>query len=83
MKTKLKSIDAKAFDKKFDDGEDISEYLDLSTARPASQNPQRVNVDFPRWMVAALDGEAKRLGLTRQAVIKFWIAEKIQAAAAK
>lgn len=80
MKTKAVKIDAEAFDKKFDDGEDITEYLDLSTSRLIHQSPQRVNVDFPRWMVTALDGEATRLGVTRQAIIKVWIAEKIKSA---
>ncbi len=38
---------------------------------------KRVNVDFPLWMVAKLDGEADRLGLTRQSLIKFWIGERL------
>jgi hypothetical protein len=36
-----------------------------------------VNVDFPVWMIAALDREATRLGVTRQSLIKVWIAEKL------
>jgi hypothetical protein len=67
------------FDKKFDEGvEDIIDDLDLSGTTHPNQTPRRVNVDFPSWMVDSLDREAKRLGVTRQSVIKVWIAEKLE-----
>ena len=70
---------ASEFDKKFDDGvEDIVDDLDLSSAIRPNQVARRVNVDFPSWMVDSLDREAKRLGVTRQSVIKVWIAEKLE-----
>ncbi len=69
---------AKALDKKFDAGEDISKYLDLSRATRPGQDQKRVNVDFPVWMINSLDKEAKRLGVTRQSIIKVWIAERLQ-----
>ena len=56
---------------------DIIEHLDLDAARRPRRDAQRVNVDFPAWTVAALDAEATRLGITRQAVIKTWIAERL------
>ncbi len=65
------------FDKIFDEGGDITAYLDISKAVRPGEHLQRINVDFPRWMVQALDEEAKNLGVSRQAVIKFWIAEKL------
>ena len=69
---------ASEFDKIFDDGEeDILPYLDLSKARLVNLEPKRVNVDFPQWMVNDLDSEASRLGVTRQSLIKMWIAEKL------
>ena len=68
---------AKEFDKKFDDGEDIMEYVDFASARRPNLKAKRVNVDFPVWMVKALDQEAKRLGVTRQSVIKMWIDERL------
>ena len=68
---------AKEFDKRFDAGEDVSRQLDTSGARRANQEPRRVNVDFPSWMVHSLDKEADRLGVTRQSIIKFWIAERL------
>jgi len=69
---------AEELDKLFDDGEDITPYLDLSTARRPNQEAKRVNVDFPVWMVESLDREAKRMGVTRQSVIKVWIAERLE-----
>jgi hypothetical protein len=70
---------ASELDKRFDDDvEDIVDDLDLSSAIRPNQVPRRVNVDFPSWMVESLDREAKRLGVTRQSVIKVWIAEKLE-----
>jgi hypothetical protein len=74
---KSKTISAKEFEKKFDDGEDISEYLDFSKATRPNLELKRVNVDFPQWVVKGLDKEAQRLGVTRQSLIKMWIAEKL------
>ncbi len=72
---------AKEFDKKFDNGEDISKELDFSKAERPGHNSRRVNVDFPEWMIKMLDRESKRLGITRQSIIKVWIAEKLKEAA--
>jgi len=69
---------AKALDRKFDRGEDLSEHLDLSKARRPGEEQRRVNVDFPAWMVNSLDREAKRLGVTRQSIIKLWIADRLE-----
>jgi len=69
---------AKALDKKFDSGEDISKHLDLARATRPGQDQKRVNVDFPVWIIDSLDKEAKRLGVTRQSIIKVWIAERLQ-----
>lgn len=68
---------ASDFDKKFDRGEGITSDLDISKARRLNQEPKRINVDFPTWMVESLDREAKRLGVTRQSIIKVWIAEML------
>ena len=72
---------AKEFDKKFDEGEDISAYLDVSKAHRPKQEQKRVNVDFPLWMIQQLDKEAKRLGVPRQSIIKVWVAERLKKAA--
>ncbi len=70
---------AKKFDEKFDAGvEDIVDDLDISTLKRPNQAQRRVNVDFPEWMVTSLDREAARLGVTRQSVIKVWLAERLE-----
>jgi hypothetical protein len=70
---------ATEFDAKFDEGEEsILEDLDLAQARRPGLEQKRVNVDFPTWMVIALDREARRLGVTRQSVIKMWLAERLE-----
>ncbi|MDO8957729.1 MAG: CopG family antitoxin [Deltaproteobacteria bacterium] len=71
---------AREFDKKFDEGGDISKYLDISKARRPKQEQKRVNVDFPMWMIQLLDKEAKRLGVPRQSIIKVWVAERLEKA---
>ena len=74
---------ATEFDSEFDSGNDVTEYLDHSKARRINQEPRRVNVDFPTWMVEALDREARRLGVARQSVIKIWLAERLEQLPAK
>jgi len=69
---------AKQLDKRFHAGHDISRFLDLSRAKRVNHQPRRVNVDFPNWMVHSLDREADRLGVTRQSIIKVWIAERLE-----
>ena len=69
---------AKQFDAKFEKGENLTPYLDLSKARRPDQEQRRVNVDFPNWMIHSLDKEADRLGVTRQSIIKVWIAERLK-----
>ncbi len=76
----MKAIKVKEIEKKFDEGEDISKYLDISKARRPNQEQKRVNVDFPLWMIQLLDKEAKRLGVPRQSIIKVWVAERLERA---
>ena len=72
---------AKDFEQRFDEGVDLSASLDLSKARRVLQAQKRVNVDFPTWMIDSLDREASKLGVTRQSVIKIWLAERLEATA--
>ena len=71
---------AKIFDQRFDAGEQVVEQLELGKARRLGTEPKRVNVDFPAWMVESLDREARRLGVTRQSLIKLWLADKLDQA---
>ncbi len=69
---------AEELDRLFDEGkEDITQYFDWSKARQPGLEQKRVNVDFPNWVVDRLDKESKRLGITRQSLIKYWIAERL------
>jgi hypothetical protein len=72
---------ARDFDEKFDAGADVSGDVDWSKARRPNLELRRVNVDFPVWVVEGLDREARRLGVTRQALVKLWIAERLERAA--
>jgi len=69
---------AEEFDERFERGEDITSALDLAGTRRPALEQRRVNVDFPAWMVESLDREARRLRVTRQSVIKVWIAERLE-----
>jgi hypothetical protein len=64
---------AKDFDKRFDEGADITDLLDSSKIRRPGLEQRRVNIDFPVWMIELLDKEARRIGVTRQSIIKLWI----------
>ncbi len=76
----MKKIKTSEFDAKFDNGEDIEEYVDWSKGRRINESPTRVSVDFPRWMVLSLDKEARHFGLSRQALIKLSVAEHLKKA---
>ncbi|MEQ9209735.1 MAG: CopG family transcriptional regulator [Pseudomonadales bacterium] len=72
---------ARKFDSDFDSGKDVSSSLDLSKIKKPNQEQKRVNVDFPTWMIDSLDKEAARLGVTRQSIIKVWLAERLEESA--
>ena len=77
-----KTISAEEFDRLFDEGSDeIDQYLDWGAAQRPGLETKRVNVDFPQWMIARLDTEAKRRGVTRQALIKMWLSDRLDHAA--
>ena len=70
---------ASEIDKIFDENqEEVLDYFDTSKARSINESPKRVNIDFPAWMVEALDKEAKHIGVSRQAIIKMWLAERLK-----
>lgn len=74
----IKTITTDEFDAIFDAGEeDITPYLGMSSARPASRPSKCVNIDMPVWMVTELDLEAERLGITRPSVTKTWLADRL------
>jgi hypothetical protein len=74
---------ARKFDRDFDAGKNVTSALDVSRAKRGKQEQKRVNVDFPVWMIEELDNEAKRLGVTRQSIIKVWLAERLERLSSK
>jgi hypothetical protein len=74
-------LDASELDRKIDEGEeDILDYFDPESETRPNRRGERVDVDFPEWVVEALDAEARRLGMTRPSIIKVWIAERLERA---
>ena len=80
----MKIISANEFDEKFDNNEDISQYLDFSKSMKVSDfekqinKTKKINVDFPENILMLIDQEASRIGVTRQSIIKVWIAERLK-----
>jgi hypothetical protein len=73
-----RTITVEEFDRLFDEGSDeIEQFIDRSKGRMVYPKPQRVNVDFPPMMVRDLDAVATTRGVTRQALIKMWLADKL------
>lgn len=69
---------AHEFDRAFDAGEDVSEHLDWARARRVNAGTRRIDVDFPAWVVAALDRRANALGVPRRSLIERWIVERLK-----
>jgi len=72
------TIKAAEFDRKFDEGADISAWVDPKSIERPGLTPRRVNVDFPEWVIANLDIQSRRIGVSRQSLIKLWISERLQ-----
>jgi len=75
---KQSTMTAHEFEQRFDDGEDITPFIDMSSIRRPGVEPRRVNVDFPEWMIEKLDWQSRLIGVSRQALVKLWISERIQ-----
>jgi len=75
---KESTMTAKEFERLFDEGEDITPYIDRATIRRPGLEARRVNVDFPEWVISTLDAQSKRIGVSRQSLITLWISERIQ-----
>ena len=78
MKKEKATITAEELDHRFDDGEDISGFLDWDKARRPGLEPRRVNMDLPGWMISELDKQASLIGVSRQSIIKVWLSERIK-----
>lgn len=76
----MKTISNEELERRFDEGEDLSEYVDFSHAKQPNKEKEmkRITVDCPAWLVNGLDGYASRVGVTRQSVVKIWLAERLK-----
>mgnify|MGYP000937082078 FL=1 len=74
----LSTMTAQEFEKRFDEGEDITPYIDKASIRRPGLEARRVNVDFPEWMIEKLDWQSRLIGVSRQALVKLWVSERIQ-----
>jgi hypothetical protein len=72
-----KALTAARLDEMHDAGEDLSAQHDLANATRPGREVQRVNVDFPVDLLDAIDREAKRIGVSRQAFIKLRLADTV------
>jgi hypothetical protein len=77
-----KGITAEEFDRVADlpvddPAGDMTPYVDWSKARRPGREVQRVNVDFPVDLLRAIDREARRIGVTRQAFIKLRMSDTL------
>lgn len=72
----LKKITATEFDERFDNGEDMEMFLDIKNAK-VKKPIRRINIDFPASFLERIDEEAKKIGVARTALIKIWIAERL------
>jgi len=79
MSKKKNTITAEEFDRRFDNDEDITDFLDWEHSKRPGLEQRRVNVDLPVWMIGLLDLEAKRIGVTRQSIVKVWLSERLKA----
>jgi hypothetical protein len=78
-----KQISVEELDRLFDeDEEDVIQYFDLSKARRPGLEQQKISISLPNWMIDSLDREAERVGVTRQAVIKLWLNERLKSQSA-
>ncbi len=72
------TMTAQEFERRFDEGEDITPYVDKSSIRRPGLEMRRVNIDFPEWIIQKLDFQSKLIGVSRQALIKLWVSERVQ-----
>ena len=75
----MKTISDEEFERRFDAGEDIMDYVDVEAARrPNLEKVDDVVVEgVPVGMLRGIDLAAARMGIDRQSVIKVWLAERL------
>lgn len=69
----------KDFDRRFDDGEDIHDLIDMSKARITKPGRKvRITLDVAEGLIKEIDQIRERIGVDRGALIKIWLHERLQ-----
>jgi hypothetical protein len=72
-----KKVKSQEFDYTFDKGESVTKHLKVKEAK-ACYPVQRISIDFPKVVLEDLDLAAAQIGVTRTALIKMWVAERLK-----
>lgn len=71
---------AEEFDRRFDAGEDMSEFFDLSKARRPNREKKKVELNLPVWMIRKLENEAEKQGISMQVYLENYLAQQLMTA---
>jgi len=67
------------FDRRFDDGEDIHELIDISKAKIVRHGRKvRITLDMAEELVREIDNIRDAIGVDRGALIKVWLHERVK-----
>jgi hypothetical protein len=67
------------FDRRFDDGEDIHDLIDMSKAKIIRHGKKvRITLDVAEELIKDVDRIRKSIGVDRGALIKVWLHERVQ-----
>ncbi len=73
--TKTSKTGAGNLEERFDGDKNVLDYFDTGKAAAI----RRITLDVPEWALKALEGEANRRGIARQALIKTWLIDRLDA----
>lgn len=75
----MSDVTSEDIDRIFDEGGEVLPHADMSTFERPNQlaKQKRVSVDMTPHMVARLDERALQIGISRQALIKVWISDRL------
>ncbi len=79
MERKKIAKNTEEFERRFDDGEDIHDLIDMSKAKIIRHGKKvRITLDVAEELVNEIDRIRKSIGVDRGALIKVWLHERVQ-----
>jgi len=79
MKKKMPAKSTKEFDRRFDEGEDIYDLIDMSKATVVHHGRKlRITLDIAESLVKEIDNIRKKIGVDRGVLIKVWLHERVE-----